>query len=962
MNEQNNSPDSRLDLPTSPPTALVTHPSLGGVTLDPGREPRPGDQIGQRYEIISCIGRGGMGSVFKARDTTLPRHVAIKFLNIENLELSSRLLKEAQTTANLQHENIVTVHEVGQHHRQPFIVLEFLSGVSLKKVLADGKPMSPGRAVELAVPVVRALAAAHAKGIVHRDLKPDNIMVTRSGVVKVLDFGVAKLMPRQGMSDPERSELAPSSRPRYAELDGGSDDALMTRAGVLIGTLPWMAPEQFGVDSVDPRTDLFALGLVLFRMLAGRHPLDGLEGMQFAVIGDLEQPMPRLRAKAPTVPEELAAVVDRCLRKRKAERFPDALALLRALEPFLPGRMSRSQSNLDQSPYPGLSSFQEADADRFFGRARETAALGNRVREQPLTVVVGASGAGKSSLVRAALAPALKRSGEGWEVLALRPGRDPLSALAAALAPFAGPAKKDTVTDELLALRQLVDGLRAEPGLPGRVLRTWCAREKRRALVCVDQLEELYTLCEAEDRSSFLACLAGIADDSSSPLRLLVTLRSDYLHRLSEDQCFATELGSALFFLAAPSREGLREALEEPAQLVGYQLEPGIVDDMLEQMQSRAGALPLLQFVASQLWENRDPASRRLTAASYRAIGGIEGALARHADNVLAGLPKPQQVAARAMFLRLVTPERTRAIVSLDELQAPEGGSHELEQMVEHLVRARLLVIEKSDAGSSLELVHESLIQKWPTLARWLDDAGEDVGFLEQLRTSSRLWSTNGRDDDLLWRGEVLEDARRFQRRFRGELSSVEQEYLAQAFAIESRSARRKRLLAVSGVLFLGFLVAASAVALFVIQAARAEAVRQAGVALVAEAQARERLVEVEKKERERAAAERRALEQLAVVEEKERERAEAAQRAEQWSEALQEKNQELEESLRKTEAARRQAAETSEVARLAREDALRAAERTEELLQKERARVRRLVEQLGSPAVEVVKWRTGGE
>ena len=422
---------------------------------------------------------------------------------------------------------------------------------------------------------------------------------------------------------------------------------------------------------------------------------------------------------------------------------------------------------------------------------------------------------------------------------------------------------------------------------------------------------------------------------------------------MSEDQCFTTELGSALFFLAAPSREGLREAIEEPAQLAGYQFEAGIVDDMLKEMQARSGALPLLQFVASQLWENRDPGTMRLTVASYQAIGGLEGALARHADNVLAGLPPALRSAARALFLRLVTPDRTRAIVSLDELQAPEGGRSELEHLVEHLVKARLVAIE---------IIHESLIHRWPTLSRWIEDAGEDVGFLEQLRTSSKLWGANGRPGDLLWRGEVLEDARRFQRRFRGELSRVEQQFLAQAFASEAKAARRNRLLAVSALAFLGFLAAASVVALVVIQGARAEAVRQAGMAEAAEAQARERLVEVERKERERADAESRALARLVEVEKKERERAEAAQRAEEWSLALEGKNQQLVGALKRTEEARRRAAETSEEARLAREEALRAAATTESLLKSERARVHRLQEQFGSPVVEVVKWPTGEE
>jgi serine/threonine protein kinase len=946
----------------SPDTAPTAPPGSPAARPEPAREPKPGDRIGHRYELIKLIGRGGMGSVFKARDVTLPRHVAIKFLNAASPELSSRLVQEAQATANIQQENIVTIHEVGHHLGQPFIVFEYLEGSSLKEILADGTPMPASRAVELVAPVVRALAAAHEKGIVHRDLKPDNIMVTKNGVVKVLDFGVAKLLPNsraRGLG-PEVPDASSADLERPAEA--GAADGPLTRAGMLIGTLPWMAPEQFGADSVDPRTDLFALGLVLFRMLAGKHPLHGLKGIQFAVMGDLERPMPRLSAAAPAVSPELALVVDRCLSKRKDDRFSDALALLRALEPFFPGRARRDPGQVDQSPYPGLSSFQEADADRFFGRAREAAALANRVRDQPLTVVAGASGVGKTSLTRAALAPALKRSGEGWEVLLVRPGRAPLGALANAIAPFAGISKKATVTEDLLELDKLVEALRADPGLAGRTLRAAAGRERRRILLCVDPFEELYTLCRDSERLAFTSCLAGVADDSSSPLRLLLTLRSDYLHRLGEEERFAADLGPALFFLAPPNREGLREAIEEPANLAGYRFEPGVVEDMLEQVQSTPGALPLLQFVASHLWESRDPARKLLTQASYQALGGTEGALARHADHVLRGLPAGQQSAARALFLRLVTPDRTRAIVSLDELKALAEASAEIEQLLEQLVRARLLVVEKSERGNSVEIVHESLIHRWPTLSRWLDEAGEDVGFLEQLRASSQLWAAAGRDDDLLWRGERVEDARRFQRRFRGELSRLEQEYLGQVFAREAKAARRNRALAISGVAFLGLLVLASVVALVVIQSARAEAVRQARAASDAEAQARERLVQVERKERERAEAETRARERLVEVERKERERAEAAKRAEEWSAALALKNQELLAALKRAETLRRRADANSLEARRAREQALSAASEIEKLLKVERERVRRLQEQFGSPVVETVKWQAGVE
>jgi len=156
------------------------------------------------------------------------------------------------------------------------------------------------------------------------------------------------------------------------------------------------------------------------------------------VTGMLDTPMPSLRSKAPEVPPELAAIVDRCLLKRKEQRFPDAVTLLRALEPFLPGRYTR-ELRIDESPYAGLSAFQENDANRFFGRGQEIAATVNRVRERPLLGIVGPSGAGKSSFVRAGLVPALKRSGENWEALVLRPGRHPLAGLASLISRCSTP-------------------------------------------------------------------------------------------------------------------------------------------------------------------------------------------------------------------------------------------------------------------------------------------------------------------------------------------------------------------------------------------------------------------------------------------------------------------------------------------------------------------------------------------
>src|SRR6185503_14931132 len=226
-----------------------------GAHAQPSDDPiAQGTQIGQ-YEIIRELGRGGMGAVYAARDTKLGRKVAIKLLNSNNQpELTARFILEAKATARCSHENIIVIHEVGEHDGNPFMVLEYLQGGPLTQLLRDGRRFPPAQAIELMVPVVRALTVAHAHNIVHRDLKPDNIFVTDSGTIKVLDFGIAKLI--HGDPD-EGTGIAPSLAARAVDLAPGLPREL-TRRGTLVGTLPYMSPEQWGAGgaAVDHQTDL----------------------------------------------------------------------------------------------------------------------------------------------------------------------------------------------------------------------------------------------------------------------------------------------------------------------------------------------------------------------------------------------------------------------------------------------------------------------------------------------------------------------------------------------------------------------------------------------------------------------------------------------------------------------------------------------------------------------------------
>jgi formylglycine-generating enzyme required for sulfatase activity/predicted Ser/Thr protein kinase len=271
-----------------------------------------------RYEILEKLGQGGMGELYRARDTRLAP-VALKLLPrdaLEDEERRQRFVREAQAASALNHPNIVTVYDID---RTPdgadCIAMEFVDGQSLDGRLAQG-PLEPGEALRLSIEVARALAAAHAAGIVHRDIKPANVMVTRSGQVKVLDFGLAKLVS----ATPEDVRETAPTLTQPAE----------TRSGLLLGTPAYMSPEQARGERVDARSDVFSFGVMLYEMLAGRRPFQGpsLALLLSSILRDDPPPLGTVRTG---VPAPLAAVVDRCLARDREARLPSGKAVLAAL-------------------------------------------------------------------------------------------------------------------------------------------------------------------------------------------------------------------------------------------------------------------------------------------------------------------------------------------------------------------------------------------------------------------------------------------------------------------------------------------------------------------------------------------------------------------------------------------------------------------------------------------------------
>ena len=879
-------------------TALATPADTGpGGSSRPAGDPagacataapaalRPGAMFGH-YQLIREIGRGGMGAVYLGRDTRLGRRVAIKFLAHEDATLAARFRAEARATARCEHDNIVIIHDVGEDHGHSYMVLEYIKGVTLRAWLnarweSDAlaatsaslaqptsepreTPVSQTLAAEMMLPVVRALVHAHEQGLVHRDLKPENIMLASNGSCKVLDFGIAQALAGQ-------------------ERDSGAFE-LITETGLdmdvqdsaLMGTMPYMSPEQWHGEELDGRGDVWAVGVMLWELATGRHPLAPLSGERLLEVGVRSTPMPSMSERYAEL-QPLASLVDRCLQKRLSERLQSAAALLEELE-ALTVRTADVVSSTDpddaDNPYVSLAAFQRDDAARFFGRDRDIARLLRQLRNHRMIAVAGASGAGKSSLLRAGVIPALERSGQTWQTFIIRPGRSPLAALASLALDIDQAIPRDAHVDPGEPTQDhLLGRLRAQPGYLGTRMRKYSQQWHTRVLLMVDQFEELYTLgANRQERAAFVACLEGVADDASSPLRVALSLRSDFFDRVAEDRAFNTELTEALTLLVPMQRAQLREALTRPLQATGYRFESeALIDTMLDDLEAARTPLPLLQFTAAQLWERRDRVARVITQASHDALGGIAGALASHADAVLKAMTGAEQKLVRRVCTALVSEERTRAIVDLDELRAqhPADQHRAVDACVQRLAHARLVLIESDEGDATAELVHESLIERWPALVRWLDEDQEASHFRAQLQTAARQWERQGRSADLLWRGQAAEESARWLQRagvVQVALADRDRDYLNAVVGHAQQVRRRRRRYRLLGV---ASLAAVAIVVSVLALSARREArqARQSEAAALqskAEAQRSEAAAREERETAARRAAQARNASRLA--------------------------------------------------------------------------------------------------
>lgn len=454
-------------------------------------------------------------------------------------------------------------------------------------------------------------------------------------------------------------------------------------------------------------------------------------------------------------------------------------------------------------PYKGLNYFDEADADLFVGRELLTAKLVERVlslaskqqsAEERFLAIVGASGSGKSSLIRAGLVPALRwnQASTDWQIHILTPTAHPLESLALSLT-----AETDSVT----AAATLMDDFAREPrSLQIFVKRKLGLENGSRLLLVVDQFEELFALCRSEEeRTAFINNLLAAVSETDGAVILVITLRADFYAHCASYPDLREALAQHQEYIGAMTNEELQRAIEEPAQRGRWEFEPGLVDMLLHDVGHEPGALPLLSHALLETWQRRR--GRTMTLSGYASSGGVRGAIAETAETVFTDhFTREQQSIARRIFLRLTelsdetSTADTRRRATFNELILKPEEAATTHAVLKALADARLITTSEDAA----EVAHEALIREWPTLRSWLEENREGLRLHRHLTEAAQEWLDMNREPDLLYRGARLAQAREWASLHVSELNELEKEFLQASIesnerGLAEREAQRQR-------------------------------------------------------------------------------------------------------------------------------------------------------------------------
>ena len=693
---------------------------------DPSLE-RPHERL-RGYTLLEEIGEGSFGVVYRATQSPLSRDVAIKVIRPElanQPDFVRRFEREAQLVARLEHPHIVPLYDYWREPDAAYLVMRFLRGGSLEDLLRM-RPLDPDDASRILDQVGAALSAAHQQGIVHRDVKPGNVLLDEDGSAYLSDFGIA--------------------------LETGAPE--QTAGTAVPGTPAYLSPEQIRLEPTGPSGDIYSLGVVLYEMLTGQHPFPR-SPLRTLLDEQHQRPLPSVREHRPDLPPAIDPAIARATAKDPHARFTDVLELCSAFRSAIGSTSSlvgiRGEA---RNPYKGLRAFLEADHADYFGRESLTRQLIERFAESGASrflCVVGPSGSGKSSAVRAGLVPALRRGAisgsDRWYIVDMVPGVHPLRELETALLGVSvepPPSLLDELERDEHGLARAVSQILPDPDAE--------------LVIVLDQLEELFTMVDGAECTHVLESIRAATADPTSRVRVVATLRADFFDQPLSIRGFGHLLASRNEAITPMTPEEVERAIVGPAERVGLDVEPGLVAAMVADVIDRPGALPLLQYALTELAGSES--AHALTLSAYRRIGGVSGALARRAERLFDALDEGGRLGCRQLFLRLVTlgdgTEDTRHRVRRSELRHADGG---FDALIDVFGRHRLLSFDRDSITRepTVEIAHEALLSAWGRLRGWIDDAREDLRIRNGLALAAAEWIQSDREESFLLRGGRLE-------------------------------------------------------------------------------------------------------------------------------------------------------------------------------------------------------------
>jgi DNA-binding SARP family transcriptional activator/WD40 repeat protein len=484
-------------------------------------------------------------------------------------------------------------------------------------------------------------------------------------------------------------------------------------------------------------------------------------------------PIARLVESSGGVPRRVHSAAGEWARALAVHRLGDAADRIAAERPLLGARQDELAGGIVElqavrerdelvardfirCPFKGLASFDVADAEVFFGRERLVAEMVARLPGAPLLGIVGASGSGKSSALRAGLLAALAGGvlpgSERWGSAPVRPGEHPMQALTTATA-YVAP--------------------------------------RSRMVIAVDQFEEVFTACGDEsERAAFVDALVARTRDPRHSALVLIAVRADFYGRCAAYPELSRLLGANHVLVGPMRRDELRRAIEQPARRAGLRVEPDLLDALIADVEGEPGALPLLSTALLELWQYRD--GRRLRLSAYEHTGGVDGAVARLAESAYARLEPERRELARRIFMRLAGEGERETVVRqripLAELQDERDDS--VAEVLAVLAAGRLVTI----GDGEVEVAHEALLREWPRLSGWLEEDAQGRRLHRHLRTAAREWDAGGRDQGELYRGARLAAALDWSGAHDPELNAVERAFLEHSRTASERANRRLRL------------------------------------------------------------------------------------------------------------------------------------------------------------------------